>query len=109
VYSWWQYQFCDVFIEAIKPYFSGDGPSFAAERSSAQDTLWVCLDNGLRLLHPLMPFVTEELWQRLPPARGHTRKESIMISEYPKVEDVSSSCTLLVLTMMINVGTTPYF
>ncbi|KAJ6989708.1 hypothetical protein D5086_014430 [Populus alba] len=87
VYSWWQYQFCDVFIEAIKPYFSGDGPSFAAERSSAQDTLWVCLDNGLRLLHPLMPFVTEELWQRLPPARGHTRKESIMISEYPKVED----------------------
>uniref|UniRef100_A0A6N2LDC4 Valine--tRNA ligase, mitochondrial n=1 Tax=Salix viminalis TaxID=40686 RepID=A0A6N2LDC4_SALVM len=87
VYSWWQYQFCDVFIEAIKPYFSGDGSTFAAERSSAQDTLWVCLDNGLRLLHPFMPFVTEELWQRLPPARGHTRKESIMVSEYPKVED----------------------
>ncbi|CAK7339762.1 unnamed protein product [Dovyalis caffra] len=87
VYSWWQYQFCDVFIEAIKPYFSGDGSSFASERSFAQDTLWVCLDNGLRLLHPLMPFVTEELWQRLSPARGHKRKESIMISEYPTAED----------------------
>ena len=34
VYSWWQYQLCDVFIEAIKSFF-------------AQDTLWLCLDNGL--------------------------------------------------------------
>ncbi|XP_011013563.1 PREDICTED: valine--tRNA ligase-like isoform X1 [Populus euphratica] len=87
VYSWWQYQFCDVFIEAIKPYFAGDDPAFAFERSSAQDTLWVCLDNGLRLLHPFMPFVTEELWQRLPPVSGHTRKESIVTSEYPSAAD----------------------
>ncbi|KAK7822192.1 valine--trna ligase [Quercus suber] len=34
VYSWWQYQLCDVFIEAIKPFFAGD-------------TLWLCLENGL--------------------------------------------------------------
>ncbi|KAG6773646.1 hypothetical protein POTOM_020938 [Populus tomentosa] len=87
VYSWWQYQFCDVFIEAIKPYFAGDDPAFAFERSSAHDTLWVCLDNGLRLLHPFMPFVTEELWQRLPPVRGHTMKESIVTSEYPSAAD----------------------
>ncbi|KAA8533887.1 hypothetical protein F0562_031404 [Nyssa sinensis] len=51
----------------------------------AQDTLWLCLDNGLRLLHPFMPFVTEELWQRLPPARDCMRKESIMISKYPSL------------------------
>ncbi|CAK7337835.1 unnamed protein product [Dovyalis caffra] len=86
VYSWWQYQFCDIFIESIKPYFAGDDIAFASE-SSAQDTLWVCLDSGLRLLHPFMPFVTEELWQRLPPARGHTRKESIMTSEYPSAAE----------------------
>ncbi|KAI9195933.1 hypothetical protein LWI28_019552 [Acer negundo] len=68
VYSWWQYQFCDVFIEAIKPYFAaaGDDPAFASKRSSARDALWVCLETGLRLLHPFMPFVTEELWHRLP-------------------------------------------
>ncbi|EEF32012.1 valine--tRNA ligase, mitochondrial 1 [Ricinus communis] len=83
VYSWWQYQFCDVFIEAIKPYFVGDNPEYASAKNAAQGTLWVCLDNGLRLLHPFMPFVTEELWQRLPSARDHTRKDSIMISEYP--------------------------
>ncbi|XP_077226702.1 valine--tRNA ligase, mitochondrial 1-like isoform X2 [Tasmannia lanceolata] len=85
VYMWWQFQLCDVFIEVIKPYFSAD-PRFESPRRAARDTLWVCLDNGLRLLHPFMPFVTEELWQRLPQATGsYSRKETIMISDYPSV------------------------
>ncbi|KAG8374248.1 hypothetical protein BUALT_Bualt11G0111500 [Buddleja alternifolia] len=83
VYSWWQFQLCDVFIEVIKPYFSGKDPAFASARRFAQDTLWLCLDYGLRLLHPFMPFVTEELWQRLPSKNDSVRKESIVISEYP--------------------------
>ncbi|KAL5580180.1 hypothetical protein UlMin_012622 [Ulmus minor] len=57
-YYWWQYQLCNVFIE------------LASERSFAQDTLWLCLDYGLQLLHPFMPFVTEELWQQLPYVRA---------------------------------------
>ncbi|KAL6526580.1 Valine--tRNA ligase, mitochondrial 1 [Orobanche gracilis] len=56
VYSWWQYKFCDIFIETIKPYFAGDNPKFSSERKSSQDVLWICLENGLRLLHPFMPF-----------------------------------------------------
>ncbi|XXG89905.1 hypothetical protein AAC387_Pa12g1796 [Persea americana] len=85
VYSWWHYRLCDVFIEAIKPYFSTDS-SFEPSKRAARDTLWVCLDNGLRLLHPFMPFVTEELWQRLPqPSGNYKKKESIMIAEYPTV------------------------
>ncbi|KAL8526538.1 hypothetical protein ACS0TY_015654 [Phlomoides rotata] len=83
LYSWWQFQLCDVFIEVIKPYFAGQDPTFASERKFAQDTLWLCLDYGLRLLHPFMPFVTEELWQRLPSKVDSVRKESIVISEYP--------------------------
>ncbi|KAL1291935.1 valine--tRNA ligase, mitochondrial 1 isoform X1 [Arachis ipaensis] len=83
VYSWWQYQLCDVFIEVIKPYFAGNDPKFASERRHAQDTLWFCLDNGLRLLHPFMPFVTEELWQRLPSPKECKRADSIMICPYP--------------------------
>ncbi|CAL5328132.1 unnamed protein product [Camellia sinensis] len=39
VYSWWQFQLCDVFIEAVKPYFASDAQAFASERSYAQDTL----------------------------------------------------------------------
>lgn len=38
----------------------------AAAKAATQQALWVSLDSGLRLLHPFMPFVTEELWQRLP-------------------------------------------
>lgn len=91
VYSWWQYQFCDVFIEAIKPYFAGDGSTFTSERSCARDALYICLESGLRLLHPFMPFVTEELWQRLPPAKSYDRKDSIMLCEYPSSIEVSFS------------------
>ncbi|CAM8993443.1 unnamed protein product [Rhodiola kirilowii] len=78
-----QYQLCDVYIEAIKPYFNGKDPKFLSERKLAKDTLWICLDNELRLLHPFMPFVTEELWQRLPCGVDNKQKESIMINDYP--------------------------
>lgn len=97
VYSWWQYQFCDIFIEAIKPYFSGDNPTFSSERKFARDALWACLEIGLRLLHPFMPFVTEELWQRLPGVKSHTKKESIMICDYPSPIEVSSSFILVII------------
>ncbi|KAK1301620.1 Valine--tRNA ligase [Acorus calamus] len=87
VYSWWQFQLCDVFIEVIKPYFSAES-KFDDSRKASRDALWVCLDTGLRLLHPFMPFVTEELWQRLPQVAGScNRRESIVISEYPSVVD----------------------
>ena len=47
VYSWWQYQLCDVFIEAIKSFCARSDPMFETNRSFARDTLWLCLDNGL--------------------------------------------------------------
>ncbi|KAH9329698.1 hypothetical protein KI387_001806 [Taxus chinensis] len=107
VYSWWQYQLCDVFIEIIKPVMSADdNATSAAIKKATRDTLWVCLDNGLRLLHPFMPFVTEELWQRLPQRPGDAlRKESIMISDYPAVveewtdDEVESQMALIELTV----------
>ena len=51
-------------------------------RRSSQQTLYTCLDHGLRLLHPFMPFVTEELWQRLP-RRPNDPTPSIMVSSFP--------------------------
>ncbi|PKI54720.1 hypothetical protein CRG98_024920 [Punica granatum] len=91
VYSWWQ-QLCDDFIKAIKPYFV-DEETFVSERSAAQYVLWVCLENGLRLLHPFMPFITEEPWQRLPSPEGVERKKSIMISDYPSTVEVTFGLT----------------
>lgn len=90
MYSWWLYQLCDVFIEISKPALNGDDtdPAAAQAKKATRDTLWVCLDIGLRLLHPIMPFLTEELWQRLPRRQEDDVKSSIMISPYPSVVEV---------------------
>ena len=66
--------------EAMKPMT--DPSASAKARTSAQQTLYTCLDHGLRLLHPFMPFVTEELWQRLS-RRPNDATPSIMVSKYP--------------------------
>lgn len=89
IHSWWKSNLCKVFIEAIKPYFN-DSQEFESARGASRDTLWLCLDTGLRLLHPFMPYVTEELWQRLPQPKEACRKDSIMISKYPSVVQVNT-------------------
>ncbi|KII90336.1 hypothetical protein PLICRDRAFT_136533 [Plicaturopsis crispa FD-325 SS-3] len=85
-YNFWLYELCDVYIEAMKPM--SDEASPAQTRQSAQQTLYTCLDHGLRLLHPFMPFVTEELWQRLP-RRAHDTTPSIMLASYPVFDEAS--------------------
>ena len=67
--------------EAIK--LVTDPAADAEARLSAQNTLYTVLDNGLRLLHPFMPFVTEELWQRLP-RRPTDQTPSIMLAKFPE-------------------------
>ena len=66
-------------------------------RKSAQDQLYLCLDYGLRLLHPFMPYVTEELWQRLHRRPGDLTP-SIMVSEFP----VQVCCLLVVSAVRCN-------
>ena len=80
-YSFFLYDLCDVFIEATKPLFESNVES--EEKISAQNTLYTALEAGLQLLHPFMPFVTEDLWQRLP-RRPEDTTESIMISSFPE-------------------------
>ncbi|HHY93965.1 MAG TPA: valine--tRNA ligase [Firmicutes bacterium] len=55
-------EFCDWYIEMAKERLAADGPS----RSAAQRTLWLVLEGSMRLLHPFLPFLTEEIWQKLP-------------------------------------------
>ncbi len=71
-------EFCDWYIELVKPRFSETGDS----NETAQKVLTYVLSNTLKLLHPFMPFITEEIWQALP----HDG-ESIMISEWPKFSE----------------------
>ncbi|KAK4332340.1 Valine--tRNA ligase, mitochondrial [Rhodotorula toruloides] len=81
-YAFWLYEICDVYIEAIKLITDPAAKDVDARRS-AQNTLYTVLDNGLRLLHPFMPFVTEELWQRLP-RRATDQTQSIMLAKFPE-------------------------
>ena len=70
-------EFCDWYIELIKDdLYKGD----AARKTTARYVLWTVLENLLRLLHPFMPFITEEIWQSLP---GKRPVASIMHAAYP--------------------------
>jgi len=75
-------EFCSVYLELTKPTMTLPPSEEATEKQRAvKDTLYYCFEFALRLLHPFMPFITEELWQRLPRREGD--KSSIMISSYP--------------------------
>jgi len=88
-YSLWIDDLCDVYLELIKPVVYDKSEANKDSRWAAQATLWVSMETGLRLLHPMMPFVTEELWQRLPGrgTLGDAETESIMVAKYPEVTD----------------------
>jgi len=77
-------ELCDWYIELAKAGFKRAGTDVEA-RSKIQGTLVTVLDTSMRLLHPFMPFITEEIWQQLPKASGVP--QSIMITLYP-VRDV---------------------
>lgn len=69
-------EFCDWYIELVKPRLYGKDQE---SRSTAQYVLSFVLGNTMKLLHPFMPFITEEIWQHLP----HER-ETIMLSPWPE-------------------------
>jgi valyl-tRNA synthetase len=71
---------CDVFIENSKALIQ-EGSE--AQINSTLQTLYSVLEGGLVLSHPFLPFVTEELWQRLPRRPGDETK-SIMVAKYPE-------------------------
>ena len=74
-------ELCDWAIELSKPALYGGDSTTAKLRAGAQSSLVRALEGALRLLHPFMPFVTEELWQRLP--KRADAPLSIMIANYP--------------------------
>jgi valyl-tRNA synthetase len=82
VHRYWLYELCDVYIENSKSIIR-DGTE--EQRRSAIDTLYTALDGALKLIHPFMPFLSEELWQRLP-RRPKDETKSIVIAEYPDYE-----------------------
>ena len=81
-YKYFLENLCDVYIENSKSITS-DGTE--QERRSAIDTLYTAIEGGLTMFHPFMPFVTEEMWQRLPRRPGDNTP-SIIVAAYPEFD-----------------------
>ncbi|ACV22207.1 Valine--tRNA ligase [Slackia heliotrinireducens] len=80
LYDFFWNEFCDWYIEMTKDRLRGEGE----ERAVAQRNLVYVLDTALRLLHPVMPFVTEAIWEHLPVAEG---QPALMVAQWPDPVD----------------------
>jgi valyl-tRNA synthetase len=79
LYHFFWHEYADWYIEMVKQHLQADGP----ERETARAVLLEVHDRVLRLLHPIIPFVTEELWQHLPRHAGEG--QTITLAAYPQV------------------------
>ncbi len=89
LYSFTWHEFCDWYIELSKDNLYGDNTEV---RKSTQTVLFLVLEGLLRMLHPILPFVTEEIWQALPGKRG---VDSIMQADYPTAALVATDASVV--------------
>jgi valyl-tRNA synthetase len=82
LYQFIWHEFCDWYLELSKLYlYQNEDPH---RRTLTQETLLKVLDDTLRLLHPFMPFITEEIWQKLPLEKENG---SIMKASFPRPDE----------------------
>ncbi len=86
-------ELADWYVEAVKPRLAAaaspsaaaqQAPAAAGDAAAAQAVLAYCFDTALRLLHPVVPFITEELWQRLP---GRQADELLVVAAWPAARE----------------------
>lgn len=85
VYEFTWNQFCDWYLELTKPILNSEH-STEAQKRGTRHTLVNVLENILRILHPIMPFITEEIWQRVAPLckiLATDQEHSIMLQSFP--------------------------
>ncbi len=91
IYEFTWHEFCDWYLELSKPVLQTEGASASLQRGTRK-TLIDVLESILRLVHPLMPFITEEIWQQVA-ARANIEGETIMLRPYPEASGSSLDTT----------------
>ena len=89
LYEFFWNDYCDWYLEFSKPVLWDDNASDERKRGT-HHTLVSVLEAALRMLHPFMPFITEEIWQRAAPLLGE-HKASIMLASYPQIADFDAA------------------
>ena len=84
IYEFVWNEYCDWYLELSKPVLNSDDSSDAAKRGTRK-TLVQVLESMLRLAHPIMPYITEEIWQRAAPLAGISG-ETIMLQPFPELD-----------------------
>jgi valyl-tRNA synthetase len=84
LYEFTWHEFCDWYLELSKPVFQSEETS-AAQKRGTRRTLIDTLEALLRLMHPLMPFITEEIWQQVAP-RANIDAPTIMQQPFPETD-----------------------
>ena len=84
MYEFTWHQYCDWYLELTKPILNADNSSAAAKRGTRR-TLVRVLETLLRLMHPIMPYITEEIWQSIKPLTGETG-DTLMLATYPQAD-----------------------
>jgi valyl-tRNA synthetase len=91
IYEFVWYEFCDWYLELAKPVLQSADAAPAAKRGTRR-TLVEVLEATLRMLHPLMPFISEEIWQRVGPLAGR-RGPTVMLEQYPRADQFVADAT----------------
>ncbi len=85
IYDFIWNEYCDWYVELTKPVLNGDASE--ARKAEVRRVLLAVMETSLRLLHPLMPFLTEEIWLQLAPMIGRKTHDSIMLAAYPQPDE----------------------
>ena len=85
IYEFAWHEYCDWYIEMIKPNFWGDAEA-SERRRETQQTMLIVFETILKLAHPVMPFLTETLWQEIR-LRSVKKPTTIMLERYPTSSD----------------------
>jgi valyl-tRNA synthetase len=102
LYAFLWHEFCDWYLELAKPVLVNSKQltvNIKKQKEITQVILYTILEKFLRILHPFMPFITEEIWQKLP-----HEGESIMVQPWPHVqENIIDKKTELQMELVINI------